>query len=188
MTEERFWDTENEITAAKYTLRDGAMNMRDASRIFRLDPAPPKPENINDYIVRAVQENDMTYFLYFLHHYEPRLNRKVYRFFLNEGFFQYDPVRFLDYKLSCVLALLECLQNYDPSKGAEFLTFATTSSTTHSSIAAVMRKLDRSALWMSTRPLAASLGCATTPVRTTTRSLRNMLSSRTVLRRLLESI
>ncbi|MBR2896352.1 MAG: hypothetical protein IKC04_00490 [Oscillospiraceae bacterium] len=124
MTEERFWDTENEITAAKYTLRDGAMNMRDASRIFRLDPAPPKPENINDYIVRAVQVNDMTYFLYFLHHYEPRLNRKVYRFFLNEGFFQYDPVRFLDYKLSCVLALLECLQNYDPSKGAEFLTFA----------------------------------------------------------------
>jgi len=124
MTEERFWDTDNEITAAKYTLRDGAMNMRDASRIFRLDPAPPKPENINDYIVRAVQEKDTTYFLYFLHYYEPRLNRKVYRFFLNEGFFQYDLVRFLDYKLSCVLALLECLQNYDPDMGAEFLTFA----------------------------------------------------------------
>ena len=124
MTEERFWATDNEITAAKYALRDGAMNMRDASRIFRLDPAPPKPENINDYIVRAVQENDTTYFLYFLHHYEPKLNRRVYRFLLNEGFYQYDPVRFLDYKLSCVLALLECLQNYDPSKGAEFLTFA----------------------------------------------------------------
>lgn len=124
MSEERFWDANNEITAAKYALRDGAMNMRDASRIFRLDPAPPKPENINDYIVRAVQEKDTTYFLYFLHHYEPRLNRKVYRFFLNEGFFQYDPVRFLDYKLSYVLALLECLQDYDPSKGAEFLTFA----------------------------------------------------------------
>ncbi len=124
MTEERFWDTDNEITAAKYTLRDDAMNMCDASRIFRLDPAPPKPENINDYIVRAVQENDTTYFLYFLHHYEPRLNRKVYRFLLNEGFYQYDPVRFLDYKLSCVLAVLECLQSYDPSKGAEFLTFA----------------------------------------------------------------
>lgn len=124
MTEERFWDTENEITAAKYALRDGAMNMRDASQIFRLDPAPPKLENINDYIVRAVQEKDTAYFLYFLHHYEPRLNRKVYRFFLNEGFFQYDPVRFLDYKLSCVLALLECLQNYDSDKGAEFLTFA----------------------------------------------------------------
>ena len=46
MTEERFWDTDNEITAAKYALRDGAMNMRDVSRIFRLDPAPPKPENI----------------------------------------------------------------------------------------------------------------------------------------------
>ena len=124
MTEERFWDTDNEITAAKYALRDGAMNMRDASRIFRLDPAPPKPENINDFIVRAVHENDTTYFLHFLHHYEPKLNRRVYRFLLNEGFYQYDPVRFLDYKLSCVLALLECLQNYDPGKGTEFLTFA----------------------------------------------------------------
>ena len=33
-------------------------------------------------------------------------------------------MRFLDYKLSCVLALLERLQNYDPDMGAEFLTFA----------------------------------------------------------------
>lgn len=124
MTEERFWDTENEITAARYPLRDGAISMRDAGRIFRLDPAPPKVENINAYIVRAVQEQDTTYFLYFLHYYEPRLNRRVYRFLLNEGFYQYDPDRFLDYKLSCVLVLWECLPSYDPDMGAEFLTYA----------------------------------------------------------------
>ena len=45
--------------------------MRQAGRIFRLDPAPPKVENINDYIVSAARENDLTYFTYFLHHYEP---------------------------------------------------------------------------------------------------------------------
>lgn len=38
--------------------------------------------------------------------------------------FQLDPERFLDYKLSCVLAMLEGLPKYDSSKGADFLTFA----------------------------------------------------------------
>ncbi len=56
--------------------------------------------------------------------YESRLNKRVYRFLLTEGIDRYDPLRFLDYKLSCVLAMLECLQNYVPDKGADFLTYA----------------------------------------------------------------
>jgi hypothetical protein len=48
----------------------------------------------------------------------------VYRFLLTEGIDRYDPLRFLDYKLSVVLALLVCLQNYAPDKGADFLTYA----------------------------------------------------------------
>jgi len=99
------------------------MNM-PARHIFRLDPAPPKVEDINDYIISAVRENDVTYFTYFLHHYESRLNKRVYRFLQTEGIDRYDPLRFLDYKLSCVLAMLECLQNYAPDKGADFLTYA----------------------------------------------------------------
>ena len=92
--------------------------------LFRLDPAPPKVEDINAYIISAVRENDLTYFTYFLHHYESRLNKRVYRFLLTEGIDRYDPLRFLDYKLSCVLAMLECFQNYAPDKGADFLTYA----------------------------------------------------------------
>ena len=38
---------------------------------------------------------DNTYFTYFLHHYEPRLNKRVYRFLLTEGIDRYDPLRFL---------------------------------------------------------------------------------------------
>ena len=89
-----------------------------------MPPAPPKVEDINDYIISAIRENDLTYFTYFLHHYEPRLNKRVYRFLLTEGIDRYDPLRFLDYKLSCVLAMLECLPNYAPDKGADFLTYA----------------------------------------------------------------
>ena len=59
------------------------MTMRQAGRIFRLALVLPKVENINDCIVAAVRENDLTYFTYFLHHYEQRLNKRVYRFPLN---------------------------------------------------------------------------------------------------------
>ena len=124
MSEERFWNTDEYASTAKFAVQDGAMTMRQAGRIFRLDPAPPKIEDINDYIIFAIRENDLNYFTYFLHHYESRLNKRVYRFLLTEGIDRYDPLRFLDYKLSCVLAMLECLPNYAPDKGADFLTYA----------------------------------------------------------------
>ena len=124
MSEERFWNTDEYASTAKFAVLDGAMTIRQAGRIFRLEPAPPKVEDINDYIISAVREKDMNYFTYFLHHYESRLNKRVYRFLLTEGIDRYDPLRFLDYKLSCVLVMLECLQNYVPDKGADFLTYA----------------------------------------------------------------
>lgn len=124
MSEERFWNTDEYASTAKFAVLDGAMTMRQAGRIFRLEPAPPKVEDINDYIISAVREKDMNYFTYFLHHYESKLNKRVYRFLLTEGIDRYDPLRFLDYKLSCVLVMLECLQNYVPDKGADFLTYA----------------------------------------------------------------
>ena len=123
MSEERFWNTDESISTSKFAVQDGAMTMRQAGRIFRLEPVPSKVEDINDYIISAVRENDLIYFTYFLHHYEPRLNKRVYRFLLTEGIDRYDPLRFLDYKFSCVLAMLECLQNYAPDKGADFLTY-----------------------------------------------------------------
>ena len=124
MPAERFWNTDEYVSSAKFAVQDGTMTMRQAGRIFRLDPAPPKVEDINDYIISAVRKNDLTYFTYFLHHYESRLNKRVYRFLLTEGIDRYAPLHFLDYKLSCVLAMLECLQNYAPDKGADFLTYA----------------------------------------------------------------
>ncbi len=61
---------------------------------------------------------------YFLHHIEPRLNRRVTNFLLREGLDRYDPERFLDYKQNCVLAMLECLESYDPHKDTGVLTYA----------------------------------------------------------------
>lgn len=110
--------------AARFTVKDGAMTMREVQRVFRLSPEPPEADDINDCIVAAVKSGDNRFFTYFMHHYEPRLNRRVSRFLLTEGLWGYDPERFLNYKQGCVLAMLECLQNYDPESGADFLTYA----------------------------------------------------------------
>ena len=85
MSEECFWNTDESFSTAKFAVHEAAMTMRQAGRIFRLEPAPPRGEDINDYIASAVRENDLTYFTYFLHHYESRLNKRVYRFLLTEG-------------------------------------------------------------------------------------------------------
>ena len=85
MSEERFWNTDESISTAKFVALDGVVTMRQAGRIFRLDPAPLKVEDINDYIISAIREQNNTYFTYFLHHYEPRLNKRVYCFLLTEG-------------------------------------------------------------------------------------------------------
>lgn len=120
MSIDNFW----EDSGSKYKLRTDALTMRDVLRVYQLDPAPSKMENINDYIVLAIQKHDNRYFSYFLHYHEKRLNSRVSRFLIREGLDRYDPLRFLDYKQGCVLAMLECLPSYDPDKGADFLTYA----------------------------------------------------------------
>lgn len=42
MSEERFWNTDEYTSTAKFAVHDGAMTMRQAGRIFRLDPARPR--------------------------------------------------------------------------------------------------------------------------------------------------
>ncbi len=105
-------------------VREDCLSQWQAEHAFRLDPAPPKLEKLNDYIIKAVQEKNTEYFSQFLHYFESRLNKRVRRFLLNEGCFRTDPERFLDYKLSAVWIMLECLQKYDPATGATFLTYA----------------------------------------------------------------
>lgn len=98
--------------------------MFEVTHVYQLTPPPPELYTVNEYIVAAQTWHDLRFFAYFLHHIEPRLNGQVKNFLLREGLDRYDPERFLDYKQNCVLAMLECLESYDPYKGAEFLTYA----------------------------------------------------------------
>ena len=48
-----------------------------AERIFQLEPEPPSVGNLNEYILSALQEKNLLHFSFFLHHYEPQLNKRI---------------------------------------------------------------------------------------------------------------
>lgn len=72
-----------------------------AERIFQLEPEPPVVDSLNEYILSALQEKNLIYFSFFLHHYEPQLNKRIKSFLGVDGGDLYDTDRFIDIKLSC---------------------------------------------------------------------------------------
>ena len=94
-----------------------------AERIFQLEPEPPTVDSLNEYILSALQEKDLIYFSFFLHHYEPQLNKRIKDFLGMDGGDLYDTDRFIDIKLSCREQMLQKLMDYDLAKGAEYATY-----------------------------------------------------------------
>lgn len=94
-----------------------------AERIFQLEPEPPAVGSLNEYILSALQEKNLIYFSFFLHHYEPQLNKRINGFLGVDSVNLYDTDRFLDIKLSCRETMLQKLMDYDPAKGAEYATY-----------------------------------------------------------------
>ena len=90
-----------------------------AERIFQLEPEPPAVDSLNEYIRSALQEKNLIYFSFFLHHYEPQLNKRIKSFLGVDGGDLYDTDRFIDIKLSCREQMLQKLMDYDLAKGAE---------------------------------------------------------------------
>ena len=110
--------------SSKYGFYAGEnLSRMEAERTLQLEPEPPKVSNLNDYIIQAQQQNNLRYLSFFLHHYEKMLNGRIYNFWRSDGNERYDPERFLDYKMACVVAVIERFLDYDPSIGADFTTY-----------------------------------------------------------------
>ena len=110
--------------SSKYGFYAGEnLSRMEAERTLQLEPEPPKVSNLNDYIIQAQQQNNLRYLSFFLHHYEKMLNGRIYSFWRSDGNERYDPERFLDYKLTCILAVIERFSDYDPCAGADFTTY-----------------------------------------------------------------
>ena len=116
------WDSNGYAAKVPFYNADD-LTMREVQSSFQLDPEPPQME-LNDYIREAVRKRDLSYFSFFLHHFEKRLNGVIYRFLTRNGYDRYDPARFLDYKLEVLQMLLYCLPRFDPEQETEFLKYA----------------------------------------------------------------
>ena len=88
-------------------------------KIYRLEQAPPKYENYQEYFEKYFAEHDETYLAWFLHYYEKELNTKA-RGFVNE-YAMYG--HFVDLKQAYMMGMMEALQRYDISRGVPFLVF-----------------------------------------------------------------
>ena len=88
-------------------------------KIYRLEQAPPKYENYQEYFERYFAENDETYLAWFLHYYEKELNTKT-RGFVNE-YAMYG--HFVDLKQAYVMGMMNALRRYDISRGVPFLVY-----------------------------------------------------------------
>lgn len=77
--------------------------------IYRLTPAPPKKDNLQEYIDLYLAEKDDKYLSWFLHYYEPKLNTiamDTAQKYAMQG-------HFLDIKEACVLGIFKALQEYN---------------------------------------------------------------------------
>ena len=99
------------------------LSRREAERPLQLEPEPPKESDLNNYIIQAQQQKDLRYLSFFLHHYEKMLNGRIYSFWRSDDNERYDPERFLNYKMTCVVAVIERFSDYDPSIRADFTTY-----------------------------------------------------------------
>ena len=123
MLREYTWDMTGYRPKSVPSTPDGGITRYMAERIFQLEPEPPAVDSLNEYILSALQEKNLLYFSFFLHHYEPQLNKRIKDFLGVDGGDLYDTDRFIDIKLSCREQMLQKLTDYDPDKGAEYATY-----------------------------------------------------------------
>ena len=89
--------------------------------MYRLSPAPPKVNDLQEYIDLYLSEKDEKYFEWFLHYYEPILNTTamgIVQRYAMQGHFE-------DIKEVCILGLLQALDEYPADSGTPFLIYKT---------------------------------------------------------------
>ena len=87
--------------------------------LYRMKPAPPKKDDLQEYIGLYFAENDEKYLGWFFHYYEPRLNTVIIQT-VQENAMQ---GHFADLKQAYVFGIYKALQKYDISAGVPFLIF-----------------------------------------------------------------
>jgi DNA-directed RNA polymerase sigma subunit (sigma70/sigma32) len=89
--------------------------------IYRLSPAPPRKDDLQEYINLYLQTGNEQYFNWFMHYYEPTLNTTAMAIVQQYSMFGH----FINIKEACVFGIAKALKSYDVSSGVPFLTYKT---------------------------------------------------------------
>lgn len=87
--------------------------------IYRLNPAPPKKDDLQEYIDSYFAENDERYLMWFLHYYEPVLNNIATDIVQRYAMYGH----FADIKQECVTGIYKALKSYNKAKDGQFITY-----------------------------------------------------------------
>ena len=117
------WALEGYMPRASQALSQ-MLTIEDAERVYQLIPSPPKIKgcDVNDYIRLAQETHELKYIFFYLHEKEWYFNVRVHGF-LSRMPGPYSPYRLMDLKLACRMEVLRRFQEYDPNRGASFITY-----------------------------------------------------------------
>ena len=87
--------------------------------IYRLDPAPPRKKDLQEYIALYCAEKDDKHLAWFLHYFEKVINTKVMGYV--QRFAMYG--HFLDLKQAYGMGMMKALKKYDISRGVPFIVY-----------------------------------------------------------------
>ncbi len=88
-------------------------------QIYRLDPAPPKKNDLQKYIALYCAEKDEIYLSWFLHYYEHTLNDKAMSIVQDYAMYGH----FLDTKQAYITGMFKALKEYDISRKVPFIVY-----------------------------------------------------------------
>ena len=117
------WDLDGYMPRASRAERR-KLTLQDAESVYQLIPTPPriKGDDPNDYIRLAQETHELKYIFFYLCEKEAYFNERIYGFLSSESRW-ISPYRFMDLKLECRIEVLRRFQDYDPDRGASFLTY-----------------------------------------------------------------
>ncbi len=95
------------------------MEWEEEFSMYRITPAPPRENNLQNYIDQYFSKNDEMYFKWFLHYYERTVNEKVITVVRDYAMVGH----FSDIKQAYILGMVKALQAYDPSRGVPFIVY-----------------------------------------------------------------
>lgn len=119
----RLFESSDSLDGYRHESAAGDDTGHPSEQMYRLYPEPERKDDYNEYIVMAKQKNDMKYFWFFLHYFEPDMNNIIKGELTGRDKNGCTPERLMAAKSDYLIFLLKEYLKYDETRGVKFTTF-----------------------------------------------------------------